>query len=362
MSIRPLVRYARLRVAMICSALLASLATVAALVLAVVAIALLVDPAPFRTGNYVTVLDCQPLGDQQAALVLFWSASPRGPKTPTQIGTHHVESGRSTVRVLWPQMHPDCVATLSGGQRIFVADRKGTIFSADPLRPELAPLILGTQPCKIVRRMEVSADQRLLFSLGPRELCAWDLDARALLWRRDILVICVANTPRAQTIVCGLENGAMVELDAHSGQTIRTVAGLSRQVDEIKIDPSGRWLASVGADRMIQVFDWPTGNPLWRHDGCSSFISSIHTLSFSPDGKHVVGPTALHSGHLTVWDSQSGEQVAILRGHEKFITGARFISNDRLISWGTDGSVRTWDIKHPTAPHVASLVPPWQSS
>jgi WD40 repeat protein len=238
----------------------------------------------------------------------------------------------------------------------------GVIYSAGTLHPESTLTKIGIQPGKIVRHMELSADQRFLFSIGPHELCAWDLHARALCWRRDIAVACLASAPGSQSIACGFEDGDILELDSRSGQTIRTVGRLPRSVDEVTISPSGQSLACVSADRRVQVFDWTTGDPLWQHDGCANFIGSVHSLCFSPCGRLLVGPTAENPSHLTVWDVQSGEPLNILRGHTKFIMGARFIASDRLVSWGTDGTVRTWDVTEPAEPRVASLVPPLQSS
>src|SRR6185503_18559393 len=98
MSIRPLLHCARARMATVGAALLVSLATVSLLSVAVGLVGALVDADSLYATNYLSVLDCHPLNGKNAALVLFWNETSRGAKAPTQIGTHHLESGRPTLR------------------------------------------------------------------------------------------------------------------------------------------------------------------------------------------------------------------------------------------------------------------------
>jgi ribosome assembly protein 4 len=56
-------------------------------------------------------------------------------------------------------------------------------------------------------------------------------------------------------------------------------------------------------------------------------------------------------GLVMVWDTQSGRQLAVLRGHSKWITGLAWepyhlnVKCNRLASSSKDGTVRVWNVQ-----------------
>jgi len=135
-----------------------------------------------------------------------------------------------------------------------------------------------------------------------------------------------------------------------------------RSVCEVKISPDGRWLACVGDDRRVLLLNWPAGTRVWQSAGSTNFAGSFRTACFSPCGRLLIAAAAEDVRHLAVWNIQTGERLGTLRGHTKILLGARFANDGRLVSWGTDGTIRTWDVQQRTALGVVSLAIPQQSS
>jgi WD40 repeat protein len=71
------------------------------------------------------------------------------------------------------------------------------------------------------------------------------------------------------------------------------------------------------------------------HDG-------VFAVIFSPDGKRVI--SGGNDGIIKVWDSATGKELKILRGHEGLV-GSLAISRDgrRIVSGSWDKTIRIWD-------------------
>jgi tetratricopeptide (TPR) repeat protein len=69
-------------------------------------------------------------------------------------------------------------------------------------------------------------------------------------------------------------------------------------------------------------------------------VSSIEPNAvFSPDGRRIVAP----SGRTAVlWDGFTGEQLALLHGHESHVYGAVFSPDNRWVATCADDGVRIW--------------------
>src|SRR5262249_52299610 len=72
---------------------------------------------------------------------------------------------------------------------------------------------------------------------------------------------------------------------------------------------------------------------------------AIYTVSFTPDGKHVL--TGSFDKSLKLWDVATGKEVKSLAGqagHQNLVLTAAFSPDGRLIaSGGADNQVRLWE-------------------
>jgi WD40 repeat protein len=80
---------------------------------------------------------------------------------------------------------------------------------------------------------------------------------------------------------------------------------------------------------------------------------AVFSLAFNPQG------TILASGHwdnVTLWNIQTGERMALLRGFGRYVVGISFNSNGALLAAGTDlGGLQIWDVSTQTRLHSVDL-------
>jgi len=66
-------------------------------------------------------------------------------------------------------------------------------------------------------------------------------------------------------------------------------------------------------------------------------------ISFSPDGKLLVN--AVSNGTIYLWDTVTGQQKKILKGHTTSVINLSFsVDGGMLVSQSWDGTVLVWDI------------------
>lgn len=119
----------------------------------------------------------------------------------------------------------------------------------------------------------------------------------------------------------------------------RLLAGHSNEILALTFSPSGRMLASAGADQTIRLWEPDTGRDIRILRG---HTGPVRALAFSPDGRML----ASGSGDTTVrlWETATGKEIRALSTRFGAIRGLGFSPDGALVaSAGDDGSVRIWD-------------------
>ena len=106
--------------------------------------------------------------------------------------------------------------------------------------------------------------------------------------------------------------------------------------------------ATAAPDGRTVVFGTDDGNVSFvraggRTTSASGGNSGIYSVRFSPDGRKVV--TTSDDGSVIVWDSQTGQPVSRLAGHEGLVHSAAFSpGGNTLFTSSLDGAVFEWAV------------------
>lgn len=174
------------------------------------------------------------------------------------------------------------------------------------------------------------------------------------------------------------ENVVGTDIKSPNAELGRHVFGLRCAV----LSPSGKYLATVGPDKAMILWDTVTSAPgvrialpvapmsfvafspdgkrvaaaggsdnqahVWTVAGGKKSVSlsghraTVMSVAFSPDGKWLA--TSSSDQTVKVWDAGTGKELATLRGHTKPVRRVSFSPDSRHIaSAGEDGLVMIWN-------------------
>ena len=161
-----------------------------------------------------------------------------------------------------------------------------------------------------------------------------------------------AGVPTARTLlVSGGDDQTLCIWDAQRGELIGRLSGHTAAIISIAFSADGAWLISGSDDQSVRVWDLAAA---WAGDaGRAQTIRILHghfgtvrSLAAHPHPES--GQALLASGSydktVRLWDMQSGNTLAIWRGHSKWLQALVFAPNGQLLAAGSDGqNVRVWD-------------------
>ncbi|WP_099077875.1 WD40 repeat domain-containing protein [Vibrio sp. PID17_43] len=105
-----------------------------------------------------------------------------------------------------------------------------------------------------------------------------------------------------------------------------------------EFSPDGTRIVTASDDGNVRLWDSATGDPLAvlvGHDGV------VNSAQFSPDGTRIV--TASLDGTARLWDSATGDPLAVLVGHDGVVNSAQFSPDGtRIVTASDDGTARLW--------------------
>jgi WD40 repeat protein len=153
----------------------------------------------------------------------------------------------------------------------------------------------------------------------------------------------------------GLPGGVVKIFEVESGKEVRDVGRFTSHAVAVAFSPDGRLLAAGSSGAASELPEagelrvWNTTNfePLFTHTGEVGEVPgddrwSVTSVAFSPDGTRVA--SASIDRVVRVWDVPSGRERLTLKGHEDWAGNVRFSPNgNELVSAGADATVRVWN-------------------
>jgi WD40 repeat protein len=108
---------------------------------------------------------------------------------------------------------------------------------------------------------------------------------------------------------------------------------------DVTFSPDSKFLATTGYDRLIKLWDVPTGKEIRV---LKDHSDTVYSLSFSPDGKLLASGAADRA--VKVWDVASGKRLYSLGESTDWVYSVAWSPDGRhLAAAGVDKSIRIWE-------------------
>ncbi|MBL1101543.1 nSTAND1 domain-containing NTPase [Streptomyces coffeae] len=118
------------------------------------------------------------------------------------------------------------------------------------------------------------------------------------------------------------------------------LSGHTRLINAVTFSPTGRLLATAGADHTIKLWDPDNG---WLLGTLLGHSASVMAVAFSPDGSTLA--SASSDGTARLWDLRTHRTKAVLKASSSALTSAVFSPDGRTLATASEeGSTRLWDV------------------
>ena len=101
----------------------------------------------------------------------------------------------------------------------------------------------------------------------------------------------------------------------------------------------GEWIVTCCQDRTVRIWETATGKNLFVLKGHEDRLA---TAAFSANKSRIVSASADKTVRL--WDAHTGDPLAVYRGHADAMTSAQFLAGDLVLSVDKNDVARVWPV------------------
>lgn len=199
----------------------------------------------------------------------------------------------------------------------------------------------------VVLSLAFSPDNRYLVSGSSGDFTAivWDVAQRQLLHRltgHTDDIYAVAFTSDSQRVVTGSFDHDL-RLWSVQGQLLQTLTGHKDKVYAVAVSP--QYIASGSWDNTIRLWHSKTGKFIKELANQGTHIGS---LSFSPDGQHLVsGVGEGNNYHCHVWSVPEGKEISTYQGHNDIVLATAVSPDGQWVATGggSNQEIHLWSLR-----------------
>lgn len=197
-------------------------------------------------------------------------------------------------------------------------------------------------------------------------------------------VASVALSPDAKRALTGAHDNTVRLWDVETGKELKTLTGHAGPVRAVAFLPDKR-AVSGGHDRTVRVWNLDTGETTVRFGPFDNYVLSLavapggkrmvvnagssaalldrgsglvtqwfkghtdklHAVAISPDGRLLA--TGGYDKTVRVWELDTGQCLAVGRGHTDYVVSVVFVGNSQVLSAG-DHTIRLWELPGAVGP------------
>ena len=145
-------------------------------------------------------------------------------------------------------------------------------------------------------------------------------------------------------VATGGGDGTSYLWDAATGSQLQTLSGHTHGVSRLAFTADGTYLITTSFDGISRLWDVSAArDPNWLTvPGAERIYVGV---AFSPDGTRFAAPA--EPAGVTIWDSETGEEVITLTGYDAKLTTVAFSPDGHLLAAGSDQTLTppVWDVE-----------------
>ena len=143
----------------------------------------------------------------------------------------------------------------------------------------------------------------------------------------------------AEFFVWNMATGSLAD-----GFPIKTHGHSGAYKADIRFSPDGKKIAMGSVSGQVTVIDFPQTRELWRKRCSDTPDDGVTAMGFTEDGKMLATVCGYSDRDIRLWNAETGEnQGRFTSGHADWISDLVFV-DDRLISSSGDGKICVWDV------------------